>query len=390
MQYLLVLWALIGQSVANGSYTNRSLQGGVGNKNLGDNIKDKAQEKTQEKVEELGGGEGSLNDLESSSNMLAKKKKKVAFGTQNGYDAGGTDPLCWISPFLKNETILSSGTYNNEIELLNEQLFEDADGTNLLPACPSSTSMTVTPLNINENTLEMLMGKPYDFLVELTMNLTELDGRVDVAALEGVASVHYRLHVCDAVRQGFCNPIRDTRQRDATMTRAEADIGDFDEFPDTENKWAYSEDVPLNGLQDEEDDTAYFARWCKWKFREDPSNPGIFRSKISVKLQLPLPENGDVTPRPYFLIAQAVLHFDIGPKRAIRLDVSQTTPNKVVYVKSPPNIATVSQGAKIFLGVVIGIFGAFALFCFAAIVAYQKHNVMRMAQGSFLATMAAA
>ena len=391
-----------GGNKSNGGDNKNS---GGGNKSNGDGNKNNNGGGGDKRPSD-GGGEGASGEegnlLDTVEDVMGgepeeikKRVKKVMFGTKNGYDTGGTDPLCYASPFSKTNTTSMMSTIHNEIEMLNEQLFEMADSTDLLPQCPRGTSMTVTPRNLDPKTMEMLLGKPYDFLLDLTFDTSNLPSHIDLDPTLPNMTVYYRLHVCDAVRQGFCNVVRDTRDKDANLTRAEADLGDdATEFPDDDSKWAYTEGTALQGLLESKNDTStMYGRWCKWLLRRQPGT-GVFMSKLNVKLQLPDDNEDEMMQfgaRPYFFIAQAVVHFDMkNGEKGLRFDISQAIPSKVVYVKPQPTIMTVTRSAKVALGIEIGLFSLFALICFGVIVKNREHSVMRLAQGNFLATMAAA
>jgi hypothetical protein len=318
------------------------------------------------------------------------REPKIKAGTESGYDTGGDEPLCWSSEFSTAD--FDSDNITNHMERLNEEFFELANAVNLLPSCYNGTNLTVNPLNLGPNS-EMLLGVPYTFRLELQMDLSVVNEDISVDQLNGVTTMHFRLHFCDALQQGPCNPLRDTRGSDATLTREQSDMdggSGLEEFSDDEDKWAYEQGTALLGLTDAEDSTEiYYGRWCKWSFREVPGNTNVFRAGVNITLQLP-ERRVEAGRKPYYFVGHAVVDFELGNELVQRVDISQMAQNRVVYVKPQPTILTVTTGAKIALGVIIAIFGLLAAFCFIVIVANREHPVMRLAQGSFLAAIAAA
>ena len=349
------------------------------------------------------------------------------FGTRNGYDQGGTEPLCWKTTWPTTQRTNHSVAQNrsNLIEQSNAEMYALSQQSELLPECYSDTKLTVLSYTMgnsssNSDKPQLFLGEPYTIQMELQMDFANLpmDGMtvtngtttngttISTPLFPDMREVYFRLHLCDAIQQGFCNPIRDTRAADASLTREQADqplaAGHSDAnaslpFPENPDKWFYDPNVTLNGLTLDDDSSSslyYYGRWCKWNLRRQ-NETTMYRTLIPVTIEFPLPPNDANNDyrgaRPFFFVGQAVVPLGVNTLgQQVRLDIAQTVPSKVVYVSPPPTIATVGSTTTITLAVVIGLAGSFALGCFLAIVRYRQHAIMRLAQGPFLAIMAAA
>jgi hypothetical protein len=166
------------------------------------------------------------------------KKPVVVFGTENGYDVGGTDPLCWESRLTANEVDFTTSENNEEdsIETLNQELFDSDDpDVHLLPDCPNGTIVSVTPLDLDAPLLPsddkgenlLYTEQTYTFRLNIQLNMNNVVSAHNwTMPPNGFVFIHCRLHLCDTTQQGFCNPLEDTRERDATLTRADTDVGE--------------------------------------------------------------------------------------------------------------------------------------------------------------------
>jgi len=313
-----------------------------------------------------------------------KQQKKVLFGTENGYDTGGTEALCWMSSFSTENRVFNE---TNHIEKLNNQLFSLANEAKLQPTCYKGTEFSVTPLDLLEDSV-MYLDNAYTFELQLTMDISQISSEIDDQALDGVTRMYFRLHVCDAVKLGFCNPIRDTRQIDRTLTREESDLDDgrgLVPFPDDDLKWKYEEGTTLIGIQEKEGDRSkFFGRWCQWKFKEQPD--GRFRGAANITLQVPYTDGTALGRHPYLVLGQSVVDFRVG-ERVLRVDISQAIPEKVVYMIPEPDIAIISTNAKIGVSISIWFLGTFVLGCLIATIRHRSHAIMTTSQGGFLIAM---
>ena len=359
------------------------------------------------------------------TDKLPPKPNGPVFGTRNGYDVGGTEPLCWNSIFAQDGDLMSNKNMSS-MEKLNEQMFEaeNAD-VKLLSECPNATSMTMTPL-VDEKwltkdadnvvVLELYTGETYSFRLNVELNLVNVlnennggnrnnsnNNLTTVLIEQGEMFIHCRLHLCDAMQQGFCNPLKDTREHDESMTKAETDVDDSSDdvghAPSSpkltqDDKWAYTEGTALIGLNDHDDHNeksngggTIYTRWIRWKLREGLDESGVFSTQVDMSLQLP---RATTSRGAYFFLGHVVVDFDLGNGNIQRLDIAQTIPEKIVHVRPPPKILTVTKSTKAWLGVAIGVVGAFGLYVLFFILHHRAHEVMKLAQGRFLAAMAGA
>ncbi|GAX15918.1 hypothetical protein FisN_UnNu069 [Fistulifera solaris] len=348
----------------------------------------------------------------TSSRSTSSTTTTVLFGTRNGYDQGGNETMCWKTMWNTSSSKEPSQK-SNLIERSNEEMFTLSEESQLLPECFHDTALTVNLYHLEQQqqqqSPQLYLGRPYTIQVDLQMDFAQVTIDLFNSTLPDIWEIYFRLHLCDALQQGWCDPIRDTRQDDAALTRQEADQplpGEEPslEFPENADKWVYNPNVTLNGLltkdQKKEDYNYYYyyGRWCKWKLRRQNTTT-LYRTTIPITIEFPLPSKDDnytdlyttMGARPFLLVGQAVVPLGLTTEgEQVRLDVAQTIPSKVVYVSPPPEIAVVGNRTKIVLAVVIAIAGTFALACFVAILVYRQHAIMRLAQAPFLAVMAAA
>jgi hypothetical protein len=323
----------------------------------------------------------------------------VLFGTRNGYDQGGNETMCWKTTW--NSSSRQESQKSNLMERSNEEMFTLSEESHLLPECYQDTTLTVNSYNLEQQP-QLYLGRPYTIQMDLQMDFAQVTIDLFNSTLPDIWEIYFRLHLCDAIQQGWCDPIRDTRQDDAALTRNESDQplpGEPSEFPENADKWVYNPNVTLNGLTLDQKEDYYYGRWCKWKLRRRQNTTTLYRTIIPITIEFPLPSKDDnytdlyltMGARPFFFVGQAVVPLGLTTEgEQVRLDIAQTVPSKVVYVSPPPEIAVVGNRTKIVLAVVIAITGTFALACFVAIVVYRQHAMMRLAQAPFLAVMAAA
>jgi len=327
---------------------------------------------------------------ESTRRVQESNQPKVLFGTRNGYDVGGPDPLCWLSEVDANQT--ASGPMDS-LGQRNNAFFENGN-VKLLPSCGRGIAMRVQPLDLG-TAQEMLLGESYTFQVDFQMRM---GATTKFEAERGVQFIHFRIHVCDVVEQGFCNPVKDTRQLDSSLLRVDAEIvpDDSEDTPDFESnstdRWSYKEGTILLGLVEEREadgvvSLSFASRWVRWKLIQDEQNPFLWKSTVKITFQLPAEyEPVELGRLPYMLLGHVVVDTDFGE----RLDVAQTVDDRVVFVKAPAELLLVTSTTKIIVAVTTSFVGILAIGCMSVIARFRNHTVMRMAQTSFLFAMAGA
>jgi len=125
-------------------------------------------------------------------------------------------------------------------------------------------------------------------------------------------------------------------------------------------------------------------------------NDQLFRAAVNVTLHVPSPAKFGA----FFVVGEALIDFfEINnddsengtattPTTIQRITIASTVPEYAFYVSSPPLILGCSLSMKVYLGIVIGLAGSFALASLIFVVWHRKHVVMTLAQGPFLATLA--
>eukprot|EP00978_Attheya_sp_CCMP212_P029521 scaffold105105_cov62-Attheya_sp.AAC.2 len=285
------------------------------------------------------------------------------FGTENGFDVGGTEPICFHSILnftndLQNE---------NSTELIptlqdsNENLFGGKRSSfEILRSCQDRTEMEVeTVLDLGEDRL-LENGRNYTFRVKLQVLLSELSNQIVLPTGNNSTPVHLRLILCNALQNGYCNPLQDTRELDQNMKPFQTDAGAAKELNFTEgaSRWDYEEGKTLLGIVQER---LIMTRWVKWNLEQDKDNSDLYSMAVDIPLLMP---RG--TPRgEYFLIGHVITSFNIGDGLVYRLDVAAAIPDFTVQLQDPPTINTMSDITK-----------------------HQEHLVMKLAQGGFLAALA--
>jgi hypothetical protein len=310
------------------------------------------------------------------------------FGTENGFDVGGTEPICFNS-ILDFTNDLENNSSSNRTELptleeSNENLFGGQRSSfEILRSCQDRTEIEVdTVLDLGEDRL-LENGTNYTFRVKLQVLLSELSNQIVLPIGGNSTPVHLRLILCDTLQNGFCNPLQDTRELDQNLKPFQTDAGAAEELNFTEgaSRWDYEEGKTLLGIVQEH---LIMTRWVKWNLEQDKDNSDVYSMDVDIPLLMP---RG--TPRgEYFLIGHVVTSFDVGDGLVYRLDVAAAIPDLTVQLQDPPTIHTMSDTTKYVVGGVIAVFGAFALFCFVFILRHKEHLVMKLAQGGFLAALA--
>ena len=256
----------------------------------------------------------------------------TVFGTESGWDVGGTAPLCWVTNLTAKPSVYDQTNKLNytNVEVLNEDLYGEVKPATLLPSCYEGTSLTVEPLDVEHHHRQLITDTTYTFRLTLKTNVSNIDPNILVGALNNRSTIHVRLQLCDAIQQGFCSPMWDSRILDSDLTPAETDLGAAPdaEFPDGPAKWNY---VPgeqtLLGIAKAKNGTVVFMRWCRWTLRQlTPDSPAL-KTAIDISFQLPK----GMRTGAYFFIGHAVMNFDMPDGVSMqRIDVAEAIPDNVV------------------------------------------------------------
>jgi hypothetical protein len=305
------------------------------------------------------------------------------FGTENGYDAGGTDPICFTSTINVTDRIAGAvlpSQPGDLLEDLNDVLYSgQSSGFELLPTCFEGTDLDVEPLDLGADR-RLVTGSDHTFRVKLQVLLSQISDRIPQLVN---STIHVRFLLCDAIRQGFCNPLQDTREKDNNVVPSETDVDadETDSFEEGEFKWRYEEGRSLLGISD---GFIVLSRWVRWTLSEIEPGSDLYNTTVDITIQLP----EGIREGAYFFIGHVVMNFEVGDGIIERVDVADAIPDNILEVRNPPTIRTVSDLMKIFVGIASGIFGSFALFCFGFIIYHRTHTVMKLAQSPFLAALA--
>jgi hypothetical protein len=299
----------------------------------------------------------------------------VLYGTENGYDAGGTEAICFYSTW----NVSQDPTPPSEIERINNEMFTGLEQVELLKNCFNGTSLTVQPVTEGFDST-MVTSSNYTFQLVLESNLTNINRNMRVEELNGTSAVHFRLLMCNAFMDGFCNPMVDTRSIEDTLSRNQTDLNAT--LDSLQDKFKYKAGDVLIGV---EDGRMVFSRWVAWKFKELQKGSDLYKATINITIQLP-PQ----TPAgAYFFIGHAVMVFTVDGSYD-RVDIADTIPTRIVEVTHPPKILRVSNRMKVTLAIMIGIFGTISLGSFVFLIVHRNHPVLKLSQVAFLSAVAGA
>jgi hypothetical protein len=305
------------------------------------------------------------------------------FGTVNGYDAGGTDPICFTSKINVTDRFdggLLSSQQGNLLEDLNDGLFKGQNTEfGLLPSCFEGTDLDVEPLDLGPDRL-LKTGSNYIFRISLEVLLSQISEKIPQLSN---STVYVRFLLCEASILGFCNPLQDTRELDRNLVPSETDLDadETDSFEDGVNKWQYEQGQVLLGISD---GPFVLSRWVKSTLYQVETGSDLYKASVNITLQLPK----GIREGAYSFIGHAVMNFEIGDGIIERVDIADAIPDNLLQVQNPPTVRYVTDSMKIIVGVATGIFGSFALFCLGFIIHYRANPVMQLAQAPFLAALA--
>ena len=249
--------------------------------------------------------------------------------------------------------------------------------------CYNGTGLKVFPVNVSADR-QILTGVSYTFRLELEADVSQIDERIAIQALNGRSTIFFRLLLCDAIKHGFCRPLVDTREIDNGLQRSDTDLGagENEMFANDTSRWNFNENMTLLGIKS---GLLVFSRWCKWTLRQLTPEVPVFKTSANISLQLPV----GIRSGAYFFVGHTVMNFDLN-STILRVDVASAIPDNVVEVHDPPTIETVTEAMKVGLVVAIGIFGTATLCLLLSVIVWRNHAAMKLAQGGFLALIAGA
>lgn len=328
----------------------------------------------------------------------------AVLGTDGGFDVGGEEPLCYVSRVNATLATITEQANNgngivfnnNTFNLINQDLYRRDTGNDLilLNRCFDQTSLEVQNLfafadgpantNVGGESSSLVKGETFRFRVTIVSNLTTVNPDIDFLALGGNFTIHTRLNLCDAFQLGFCSPLDDTTQLDASVTPFDTDVGSLpgDDFPPGDDRWAYNPNITLKGMV-LNSGSRVVTRWIRWRMRETFSESPLYNTSVDISLVLP-PE---VKTGAYFVLGHVVMNFDVG-SFIERIDIADAVLTNAVYVVDPPIVKGVSRGIIIYLGVIIGFFGLAQLGALLYMLWHINHPAMKLAQGYFLVALA--
>jgi hypothetical protein len=203
-----------------------------------------------------------------------------AFGTENGYDAGGTDPICFTSKTNVTDRILvcllPSPDLNDEVFTSQSSVFE------LLPSCFEGTDLDVEPLDLGVDR-KLEVGSSYTFRVIVEVLLSQISDNIQQLSN---STIYVRFLLCNTIILGFCSPLQDTQDLVENLVPSETDFDadETDSFEDGTNKWLYEQGKVLLGVSH---GPIVLTRWVKWTLSEVETNRDLYKTSVDITIQLP-------------------------------------------------------------------------------------------------------
>jgi hypothetical protein len=307
--------------------------------------------------------------------LAALVQTAQAFETENGYDLIGTDPICFTS--TRNVTNRIAGGLLPSPDLNNEVFAGQSSSFELLSSCFEGTDLDIEPLDLGVDR-KLEIGSTYTVRVTVEVLLSQISDKIPQLSN---STIYVRFLLCNRQILGFCSPLQGAQElvKDLVPSETDFDADETDSFEDGANEWLYEPGKVLLGISH---GPIVLTGWVKWTLSEVDTNSNLYKTSIDITMQLP---NG-IQEGAYSFIGHVVMNFDIGDNITERVDIADAIPD--IEVQNPPTIRYVRNSTKIIVGVAIGIFGSFALFCFGFIIYYRANPVMKLAQAPFLAALA--
>lgn len=356
---------------------------------------------------------------------FTERTLSAEFNTSTGYDASGTNIVCWLSTIENNSFAYTNGGINNTGSNISnndtnttsstssnssttvttdelrqadnvddesvfyfiddDDLYYNAtenDSTKLLSKCYNGTTMTTVALSESFN-VDGFYYTNTSYVVNLTVqtDLSALIGEARQLILKDIIFIRSQYIFCNAIQVGFCHPLRRPNSQIDFTTTTTGNTTNI-EPPLTEVRM-YKEGQVLQG--EVLGMGLVLAPWFGWKLQRISSNSTVYSSSINVSLSLPK----GVTPGAYFYVGHSVLsYYDQNDNEAMRFDIADAIPDNIVQLRDKPKIFKLSYGVKIILSCLIGLFACIALGMFIFIIFNRNHIVMQLTQGPFLAAIA--
>jgi hypothetical protein len=340
----------------------------------------------------------------------AQCASKTVLGTNDSFDVGGFEPMCYVSRVNSTFNLTQSGSGNNtngslfsdnSFSLINNEVDKNIVACDLvlLAQCFNGTNMTIANLDILElnhqnmteeqiqqaaldrqnNNYKIIKGSVYRFRILMRVDLNQVNSNINISAVGNNLTMHTRITMCDALRLGYCNPVQPTEELDATVTPMDTDVG-ATTIPPSHDRWAYEEGTVLRALR--VDDSRVVSRWVRWSMTEEQPGSSVYTTSLEISFTV-----GDaIDDGAYFFIGSVVMNFDLG-LFIEQVDVANAVSRNAVYVQPPPVVKKVSNGMIIYLSVIIGIFGLIELLALVYIIVHRDHPAMKLAQSGFLAAL---
>lgn len=313
------------------------------------------------------------------------------FGTNQGYDVGGNQSVCWRSDY-DDDRILATNDINDpaSIVLMNEILVNDTQGSNFgqFVDCANSSTLVVDTdttssyiYNISDNGQDKIYLKQnVSFPLSLNIDLCQapyysIDKPDNIQAW-------FRIMICAAWKVGYCEPFLDTGTWSSYYPGGYENISS-DEFSYEPNK------TVLHVLPTDSYNNIFVSKWVAFNISRVNGSDCQYNKEFNISAKT----MDSAAEGFYFSIGHAttLLHHtsnnssdNNNSKTAMRIDMAKKIGNGLFYLGSYPKPRLISKSLKIYTGIIIGICSCITIGMLCLIVRYRNHEVMIMAQAGSL------
>jgi 7 transmembrane sweet-taste receptor of 3 GCPR len=310
----------------------------------------------------------SFMKLETQHAMFANANAHVTMHDRGTNNEAAT---CLVAIFNESPKIYG----NDSLALESESIF---------PGCWNDTFVSVSFVSgPKQRTMDDVTGpmyamygkQSYSFKFEIQMNLDQIRSSTELSLVDAPVQSFTRLRFCNALEYGICDISR-------SITRSFHDA-----FPSIQKPQA-GQSIYNSGLAAQLSvlHEVLSSPWVSVTLQKSELNNAMFQGTLNLSVTLPSNASSGV----FLIEGQTAVSLKSPNHTMVYVDMAMALPKTVaVIVESPPVIMTVSKSMVVYVYVISGVFGAFALGCFVFILHHRNHVVLTLAQGSFLAALAA-
>lgn len=314
-------------------------------------------------------------------------------GTNQGYDVGGNQSVCWRSEYDDDRILATNDIYDPaSIVLMNEILVNDTQDTNFgqFVDCSDSTTLQVDTdptspyiYNISDNDGQdntLYLKQNVSFPLSLTIDLCQASYN-PVIKPDNIQA-WFRIMICAAWKVGYCEPFLDT-ERWSSYYPGGYEKASSDEFYYEPNK------TVLYVLPTDFNNNTFVSKWVAFNISRVNGSDCQYNKEFNIAAKtMEFAAEGS-----YFFIGHAttLLHHtnnnssdNNNSETAMRIDIADKIGNGLFNLGSHPKPKNITRSLKIYTGIIIGICSCITIGMLYLIIRYRNHEVMTMAQAGSL------